>query len=150
MSISELKNKRELVKHGNQCDSSCYRCMRDYSNMSYHPLLDWRLGLDLANLCLDKDYPISLETPHWTQIVEDVKKNLVKLIDNSNNLEWEHPDPYGIPVLLDRSQKRAFILHHPLAVYDDDNPRPGPFARVFVELEEDSFHRQYINIFEAG
>ncbi|MGI8551951.1 MAG: DUF1998 domain-containing protein, partial [Dehalococcoidia bacterium] len=35
---------------GGVCDSSCYDCLRDYWNRSYHPLLDWRLGLDLARL----------------------------------------------------------------------------------------------------
>ena len=32
------------------CDSSCYACLRSYANMVLHNLLDWRLGLDLANL----------------------------------------------------------------------------------------------------
>jgi len=32
------------------CDSSCYRCLRDHSNAAYHPLLDWRLAVDLLNL----------------------------------------------------------------------------------------------------
>lgn len=32
------------------CDSSCYRCLRDYSNTAYHPLLDWRLAVDLLSL----------------------------------------------------------------------------------------------------
>ena len=45
-----------LIAHRDDCDSSCYNkgCMRDYSNMSYHPFLDWRLGLDVAKLCLDE------------------------------------------------------------------------------------------------
>ena len=50
--------------------------------MAYHPFLDWRLGLDLVNLCLDKDYTISLEAPYWTSLVESVQKNLVELIGN--------------------------------------------------------------------
>jgi hypothetical protein len=29
------------------CDSSCYQCLRTYSNRFLHGLLDWRLGLDL-------------------------------------------------------------------------------------------------------
>lgn len=32
------------------CDSSCYRCLRDYSNRAWHPLLDWRLATDLLDL----------------------------------------------------------------------------------------------------
>ena len=36
--------------HSNNCDSSCYQCLRDYGNMSRHDILDWRLGLDLASI----------------------------------------------------------------------------------------------------
>lgn len=32
------------------CDSSCYGCLRDYGNAAVHGLLDWRLGLELAEL----------------------------------------------------------------------------------------------------
>ena len=139
----------ELVNHGNQCDSSCYQCMRDYLNMSYHPLLDWRLGLDLVNLCLNKDYPINLEVPYWTPLVESAQKNLGELMNNENQMEWE--THYGIPMLLDRTgdQKRAFILHHPLAVYNEDDPRPDEVGRVFAELETGGFSLRKINIFEA-
>lgn len=31
--------------HKDRCDSSCYDCLRQYRNMNYHGLLDWRLGL---------------------------------------------------------------------------------------------------------
>ncbi len=33
-----------------QCDSACPDCLRDYSNLIFHPLLDWRLGRDLFTL----------------------------------------------------------------------------------------------------
>ena len=139
----------ELVDHGHQCDSSCYKCMRDYSNMAYHPLLDWRLGLDLVNLCLDKNYPISLEASYWTPLVKSVKRNFAELIDNGHDMEWENH--YGIPMLLDRTgnQKRAFILHHPLATYNEKDPRTKEFARVVVKLKNDDFYLSNINIFEA-
>lgn len=32
------------------CDASCYRCIRSYANRDLHPILDWRLGLDLIRL----------------------------------------------------------------------------------------------------
>ncbi|HEY3545168.1 MAG TPA: DEAD/DEAH box helicase [Propionicimonas sp.] len=43
---------RGLRTHGDDrpCDSSCYRCLRDYANRSWHPLLDWRLADDLLDL----------------------------------------------------------------------------------------------------
>ena len=33
--------------HQKECDSSCYSCLRNYRNMAYHSLLDWRLGVSL-------------------------------------------------------------------------------------------------------
>ncbi len=35
---------RSSPPHSEQCDSSCYDCLRDYYNMAFHPLLDWRLA----------------------------------------------------------------------------------------------------------
>ena len=32
------------------CDTSCNQCLRDYNNMPYHGLLDWRLALDMAHI----------------------------------------------------------------------------------------------------
>jgi DEAD/DEAH box helicase/Helicase conserved C-terminal domain len=36
--------------HAGVCTASCYRCLRDYNNMAYHTLLDWRLARDLFSL----------------------------------------------------------------------------------------------------
>ncbi|MEU5034069.1 DEAD/DEAH box helicase [Streptomyces rubiginosohelvolus] len=33
--------------HGRDCRGSCYQCLRDYTNMAYHSLLDWRLAGEL-------------------------------------------------------------------------------------------------------
>jgi hypothetical protein len=34
-------------RHRSRCDSSGYDCLRQYRNMTFHGLLDWRLGLSL-------------------------------------------------------------------------------------------------------
>ncbi|WP_306322311.1 MULTISPECIES: DEAD/DEAH box helicase [unclassified Streptomyces] len=36
--------------HGKECGGSCYECLRDYTNMAYHSLLDWRLAEDLLSI----------------------------------------------------------------------------------------------------
>ncbi|MDQ1028966.1 ATP-dependent helicase YprA (DUF1998 family) [Streptomyces umbrinus] len=36
--------------HGRDCGGSCYECLRDYTNMAYHSLLDWRLAGDLLSI----------------------------------------------------------------------------------------------------
>ncbi|MFG2879146.1 DEAD/DEAH box helicase [Streptomyces sp. NPDC048337] len=38
------------LSHEQECLGSCYRCLRDYSNMRLHPLLDWRLARDLVGV----------------------------------------------------------------------------------------------------
>lgn len=40
----------DSVPHGLECDTSCNRCLRDFQNLPYHGLLDWRLALDMARI----------------------------------------------------------------------------------------------------
>ncbi len=49
----------------NACRTSCPDCLRDFSNLPYHPILDWRLGLDIARLALDSAAPIDFSIPYW-------------------------------------------------------------------------------------
>ena len=41
------------------------RLSRDFSNLTYHNILDWRLGLDLARLALDVTAAIDFSVPYW-------------------------------------------------------------------------------------
>ena len=47
------------------CRTSCPDCLRDFYNLPYHPILDWRLGLDVARLALDSAAPIDFGVPYW-------------------------------------------------------------------------------------
>lgn len=49
----------------NACTTSCPDCLRDFSNLSYHNILDWRLGLDLARLALDANALIDFSVSYW-------------------------------------------------------------------------------------
>jgi hypothetical protein len=53
------------------CDSSCYSCLRDYGNVSVHGLLDWRLGLELAELLAGRTV-----TPPEADYLERVARSL--------------------------------------------------------------------------
>lgn len=46
-----------------ECDSSCPDCLRDFTNLVFHPLLDWRLGRDLLDLLLGR----ALDTDRWVE-----------------------------------------------------------------------------------
>jgi DEAD/DEAH box helicase domain-containing protein len=62
--------------HAENCDSSCYDCLRDYGNADIHAVLDWRLGLDLARLAADPTAPIDLDQPHWKGMAEKAARAL--------------------------------------------------------------------------
>ncbi|MFI5845609.1 DEAD/DEAH box helicase [Catenuloplanes sp. NPDC051500] len=51
----------ELTAHNNgvPCDSSCHSCLRDYGNRAWHPLLDWRLAVDLLDLLQGRPLEVS-------------------------------------------------------------------------------------------
>jgi hypothetical protein len=51
--------------HAHTCITSCPDCLRDFSNLPYHNILDWRLGLDLARLALDPQALIDFTVPYW-------------------------------------------------------------------------------------
>jgi hypothetical protein len=58
-------NSQGAPAHGALCQTSCPDCLRDFSNLAYHNILDWRLGLDLARLALDPNAPINFATAYW-------------------------------------------------------------------------------------
>jgi len=47
--------------HRAACDSSGYDCLRQYRNMNYHGLLDWRLGLSLLRCLADPAFQAGLD-----------------------------------------------------------------------------------------
>lgn len=45
------------AEHAQSCQSACYDCLCLYRNMSYHSLLDWRLGMSVFRILSDVTYP---------------------------------------------------------------------------------------------
>lgn len=93
--------------HRSGCTSSCYDCIRDYSNQSVHTLLDWRLGLDLARLANDINAKVDFTVDYWRNYIQETIKNLLikhgyEVRDYRNTLIGT--DPFG----------DEFMLIHPL------------------------------------
>ena len=63
--------------HLRECASSCYDCIRDYSNQSVHGLLDWRLGLDLARLAADENTMIDFTSEYWKGHLETTIRSML-------------------------------------------------------------------------
>lgn len=49
------------AEHTQGCDSSCYDCLRLYRNMSFHSLLDWRLGMSVLRVLSESEYRCGID-----------------------------------------------------------------------------------------
>lgn len=100
----------ELETHstrGNGCDSACYDCLKDYRNMGYHGLLDWRLAVDLFGILSGE----GLDTrSRWDDLVSS------SLDSFSEGLGFDRKEVAGMPAVV---QDELWILSlHPLQAPD--------------------------------
>lgn len=93
--------------HGNACQTSCHDCMRDYSNLAYHSILDWRLGIDMARLALDPAAPIDFTPAYWAGIPDLAIQRLLDALPSSTRTVFA-----GLPAV--QAGPRAIIAAHPL------------------------------------
>lgn len=93
--------------HGAACQTSCHECMRDYSNLAYHSILDWRLGIDMARLALDPAAAVDFSPAHWSGVAGRAIQRLQDALPNSIPRQFA-----GLPAL--EHGPRAVIAAHPL------------------------------------
>lgn len=69
--------------HNEECDSTCYKCLKTYRNMPYHGLLDWRLGISLLRIMVDTSYKAGAdgnfnypELKTWKQFAQTLLNSL--------------------------------------------------------------------------
>ena len=76
-----------LRKDHRGCETSCYKCLRRYSNQAYHGLLDWQLGLGFLRCMVDPRYRSGLlarefesfvEIREWPALAERVARDMVE------------------------------------------------------------------------
>jgi hypothetical protein len=63
----EFLTKLFAASHTKECSWSCYSCLRNFRNMRYHPLLDWRLGTSMIRILLDDNEQAGLDR-NWQKI----------------------------------------------------------------------------------
>ena len=86
-----------LILHRDECLTACQKCLMTYSNRGFHHILDWRLGVGLLRLMLDKYYDFGFETENrnnyeelkdWDKIISACAKKLNLRVDNLNQSYW--------------------------------------------------------------
>lgn len=120
LSVFEGTISKSWMAHETACDSSCAQCLRDYTNLSYHPLLDWRLASDMVRILAgDTDTP-SFEGSYWSTLVEGTSSPIATSL---RQLDFQRIDIGGeVPAfsLQRRGQVSTLIVRHPLWV--DEHP----------------------------
>ncbi len=101
--------------HGQACDTSCPDCLRSYSNLPYHNVLDWRLAIDMARLALHSVAPINLASPLWSRIAATAAVTLAGARPGYNRTTIS-----TLPAITDG--RDVIIVTHPLWVPDRGAP----------------------------
>ena len=112
---------KQLLKNGNiyeklteqihkeTCDCSCYDCLRDYYNQKYHEMLDWRLGLDLAQIAANDSYVPSImdKSGYWYNLLHS-RVEALKGQDTEEIKFYPHNETFIIKI-----NNETIILAHP-------------------------------------
>ena len=132
--------------HADACNTSCPDCLRSYSNLAYHSLLDWRLAVDMAQLALDANAPLSLSLPRWSRIADLAAATLEAARPGHRRMTLA-----GLPALTDGVE--AVIVTHPLwqtdrAALDTDLAAAWDEAEQVYGFQINE-RRSFISVFEA-
>lgn len=102
----ELTADWESPAHARYCTVSCPDCLRSYDNRRLHGALDWRLALDMMDLAAGEP----LKTDRWLTRGESVARAFAQSTGG-----WLTADLVDdLPVLLNKAERKAVILGHPL------------------------------------
>lgn len=128
------------ASHRNSCDTSCPACLRQFRNMQYHGLLDWRLGVAMLRLLLEGDnFSCALdgkfnqfpELADWKTIAARERDRLCSSL-GSPTAQWL-PRQFGeLPGFL-IAGRRPGLMIHPL--WSRGSPS-GALAEAIAEAEQ--------------
>lgn len=113
--------------HKNNCDCSCYDCLRDYYNQQFHSILNWRLGLDLAHISANENFIPQYTVGYWENVV-DAYLNGYKHENPTTQIQEKDN------VIYIKADKMNFALVHPLwsKNYIETKINTNEYAPVFV------------------
>jgi Lhr-like helicase len=119
----------ERPGHRDECDSSCYDCLRDYYNMAYHPLLDWRLARDLLELLQGRGFDVAAWLP--------IERSLAESFANALGLgEQAVIDDLDGSVTAIRAGDDLTLVVHPLESQHVETFTTDRIARAVADAED--------------
>ncbi len=124
------------ANHANRCQTSCPDCLRDYSNLAWHNILDWRMALDVAELALDANARIDFGTGRWKMLVNSATASYFQA------LGWTATYFGELPAVI--SGTRGEIVVHPLW-----SPTNNSITRALGEARASGVSAQVKTLFEV-
>jgi DEAD/DEAH box helicase domain-containing protein len=120
--------------HPSTCDSSCPICLRDYRNMNYHGLLDWRLAISYLKCLQSKSYKAGLDNDFGTPELKGWLNTATILRDGFIRCFTSYePDTFGVlPGFI--AGQRKFLIIHPL--WDIHYDKKGILAEAVAEAND--------------
>jgi hypothetical protein len=115
-------------RHSSECDSSCYDCLRDYFNMRYHPLLDWRLAADMLDLLRGRPLELGRWYERERSLASDFASNFFGVL-----VELE-----GGVVGVERDDS-MLIVTHALESHEVERQSTPRLAQAIVDAEDRGF-----------
>jgi hypothetical protein len=103
----EFYDRLVAPEHADFCETSCPDCLRSYSNLAYHNILDWRLGVDMASIAVDPGTVFSLASTRWQRVAE-----LAAMTLEAARPRFNRTAVAGIPAVTDG--REVIVLTHPL------------------------------------
>lgn len=128
--------------HKEECSTSCHRCLREFGNMAYHSILDWRLGYDMVRLALNPNAQIDLNYDYWVDLVSSTAKSYF------SGFDWEQTTFGSLLAGINSSSSEAVILIHPLWDINPENFRPE-IVQAYTEAQEQGLAPKLKSIFTA-
>lgn len=106
------------ASHAKGCDTSCNRCLRDYFNLPYHGLLDWRMALELFRIAADPRVIVDLRSPWqgsanpWKDVFYGEEALARKILGEFGFAHGESSN--GLPVFVSQGRRKILVAAHPL------------------------------------
>lgn len=112
--------------HQDSCDTSCNRCLRDYYNLPYHGLLDWRLALDMTRLALSDTADLSLmanasgQLSYWSPLIDGDTAPVPAMLTRLGYKETRYFGSLRAYINHNTQRRQIVVERHPL--WTDEHP----------------------------
>ncbi|TXE11402.1 DEAD/DEAH box helicase [Algoriphagus aquimarinus] len=129
-------------KHAKNCATASYEDLKNYRNLNYHGILDWRLAVSLLRLMKDENYVVGLDgkfdeyidIADWPEIAERLSKSLIDILPEEKNSRLII-DNSRIPMIRfeDQGLEFAICIVHPFWATGSHWPEENILQKFIVD-----------------